>query len=253
MDVKSAIAYEGIKLFMGVPISLYFQMKCEGEDNVPKEGPALIVSNHRSMIDPIALGNCIERPLNFAAAAFAFKMPVIRDLFALTGAFPLDTTGGHGSIEGLRNAIDLLEAGELVGIFPEGEDAIVDANRSQRILSFKTGFVRIAIEAKAPIVPVALAAGEERRLPTIPPALVKIFAPHLKAPEGVSYIVYRRLKVRIGQPVDLSPYYGRPITKEMIDKISGKIRRIIVALYDNENREKLLTGTKPFDFEKDKL
>jgi len=59
--------------------------------------------------------------------------------------------------------------------------------------------------------------------------------------------------VRIGRPLDLSGYFDQDMTKEEIDQISGKVRRIIIKLYDGEDRERFVTGELPFDIAYDRV
>jgi hypothetical protein len=56
---------------------------------------------------------------------------------------------------------------------------------------------------------------------------------------------------RVGRPIDLSVFYEEEYTKALIDRIAGRIRRIVIKLYDGEDLDKFLTGEKPFDFELD--
>ncbi|MBU4302597.1 MAG: hypothetical protein KKE56_07560, partial [Actinobacteria bacterium] len=57
---------------------------------------------------------------------------------------------------------------------------------------------------------------------------------------------------RIGKPIDLSPYYDETMSKSLIDHIAGKIKRIVIKLYDGEELDRFLTGETPFDFVTDK-
>jgi 1-acyl-sn-glycerol-3-phosphate acyltransferase len=71
------------------------------------------------------------------------------------------------------------------------------------------------------------------------------------AKEGIRFISYKGITCRIGCPIDLSPFYDEDYTKALMDRIAGRIRRIVIKLYDGEDLDKYLTGEKPFDFETD--
>jgi 1-acyl-sn-glycerol-3-phosphate acyltransferase len=253
MDLKQCLFYESVRFFAGPFISLHTRLQSEGAENVPPEGGVLLVSNHRSLEDPFLIALSVDRYINFAAASFAFYFPVLRDLIHLMGIFPLSISGGRESRKSLARALELLQAGEAVGIFPEGIHAISAPDKVDRITVFRTGFVRLAIEARVPVVPVAVVGLEERKLPRVPGWLAQPFVGNDAVREGVSWIYYRRARVRVGVPLDLSPFYEEPLTKELIDRISGKVRRVIIKLYNGEDKGRFLYGTRPFDLARDRV
>ena len=254
MNVYQLLVYNASIITLGPVVRRLLKMKCEGAENVPDEGGALIVANHRNpILDPMSVALNVERPINFVAASVAFKLPVVSQLFRAWGALPLDVFGGSKSAEGMKVAVDLLRDGELVGVFPEGVHTIAHLKSVAKIRTFRTGFARIALTAKVPIVPAAVIGTGERNLPRIPPALVKPFFDHPEFQRGVQWTYYKRVRVRIGRPIDLSGYYDEEMTKALIDQISGKVRRVIIKLYDGEDLDRFLTGEKPFDIVTDRV
>jgi 1-acyl-sn-glycerol-3-phosphate acyltransferase len=254
LDVYQALTYETVRLTIGPLVSAMLRLKGEGEDNIPAEGGALIVINHRNpILDPMCVALRSERIINFVAASVAFGLPVVSQLFKGVGAMPLDVFGGEKSKEGLDHVVQMVQDGELVGVFPEGVHTIAHLHSVSKIRTFRTGFARIALQAKVPIIPVAVIGTGERNLPTIPPSLVKPFFDHPEFQKGVQWTYYKRAFVRIGRPLDLSGYFDQDMTKEEIDQISGKVRRIIIKLYDGEDRERFVTGELPFDIAYDRV
>lgn len=238
----------------GPMVRLMLRMKGEGRDNVPREGGALIVSNHRNpVIDPTSVALNVERPINFVAASVAFALPGVSQLFRALGAMPLDVFGGEKSKEGLEHAVQLLSDGDLVGVFPEGVHTIAHLHSVAKIRNFRTGFVRIALEARVPMIPVAVIGQGERYLPNIPASLVKPFFDHPEFQSGVQWSYYKRVLVRVGRPLDLSGLYDEEMSKQLIDQISGKVRRVIIKLYDGEDLDRFLTGESPFDIVYDRV
>ena len=69
----------------------------------------------------------------------------------------------------------------------------------------------------------------------------------------MKWTYYKRVRVKIGKPIDLSGYYDQELTKELIDRVSGKVRRIIIKLYDGEDLDRFLTGETPFDIFTDRV
>lgn len=254
MNVYQCLLYESLRGIIGPPASLLLKLKCEGTDNVPRRGGALIVGNHRNpVLDPISIARDVDRPINFVAASVAFKLPVVSQLFRGVGAMPMDVFGGRKSQDDMNQAVRMLEEGELVGVFPEGIHTIARLNSVSKIHSFRTGFVRIALRARVPLVPVAVIGLGERYLPRIPRSLVRPFFDHPDFKDGVRWSYYKRVHVRIGRPIELGAYLDQPVTKALIDEISGKLRRVIIKLYDGEDLDRFLTGETPFDIYRDRV
>lgn len=253
MEASQYLFYESFKFFVGPWISLLTGLQSEGQENIPEDGCAMLISNHRSLLDPILIGHCIKRPIRFAAASYGWMVPIVKHFFEGMGYFPINIAGGRESRLGLAKAYQLLREGELVGIFPEGIEAMALPDKVNRIMAFKTGFVRVAVDAKARIVPVAVKGIEERKLPKIPGALVNPYVKSDLMTGGVELLVYRKARVIIGTPIKLEEYYDMPITKETIDRISGKLRRIVMKLYDGEDLDRFLYGRKEFNIRKDRV
>jgi len=128
----------------------YFsRWKVEGVENIPKEGPVIIVSNHVSYWDPIVLGVAIPRRLHFMAKAELFKIPVLAQIVKSLGAFPVDRKKSDRAA--LRSAMEILDRGDVLGMFPEGTRI-----RDRELGEFKMGAAMLAAKASAPLIPVAL-------------------------------------------------------------------------------------------------
>jgi 1-acyl-sn-glycerol-3-phosphate acyltransferase len=253
MDIKNMLFYEAARLVIGPVADWHYHINVEGQENVPEAGAALVVSNHRSILDPVVVGYSVDRYINFAAASYTFKMPIVKQLYSWAGAFPLSIYGGSESDRNINRAGNLLANGELVGLFPEGVQSFFNPHRVTKIATFKTGFAKLALESKVPIIPCTVIAEEERELPKIPGFLVSAYVKLDDASEGIRFITYRDVTCRIGRPIDLSPYFDEDPTKALIDRIAGRIRRIIIKLYDGEDLDRFLTGDKKFDFVRDKV
>jgi 1-acyl-sn-glycerol-3-phosphate acyltransferase len=134
-------------------IHTVYRLEKKGLDNIPEEGPAVIVANHVSFVDALVILAASPRPIRFVMDHNIFKVPVLSFVFRTGKAIPIASAKEN---EALLNAAyeDIaraLEQGELVGIFPEGR--ITDTGE---LYPFKGGIKRIIDRTPVPVVPVAL-------------------------------------------------------------------------------------------------
>ncbi|GAB3947160.1 lysophospholipid acyltransferase family protein [Corynebacterium tapiri] len=131
-------------------------MTVVGAEHIPAEGPALIASNHTNYYDFIFAGVPAylrgKRLVRFMAKKEVFEVPVVGALMRAMKHVSVDRSAGKSSIS---DAISHLNAGELVGIFPEAT-----ISRSFELKDFKTGAVRIATEAGVPLIPLVTWGGQ---------------------------------------------------------------------------------------------
>ena len=142
-----------LRLIMWVLIHTIYRVREEGLDNVPLEGPAVIVCNHVSYVDALVIGAKLRRPSRFVMHKHIFKVPGLGLLFRAYKAIPI--ASGKTDPETLAAAMDQvakeLEAGQLVSIFPEGHlthDGEIDV--------FRSGIEKIIARTPVPVVPIAL-------------------------------------------------------------------------------------------------
>lgn len=117
---------------------------------LPEQGPAIVVANHVSGLDPFLLISCSKRPLRFLIASEEYRRPVLHWLFKAAGCIPVDRTGRPE--QALRQALRALERGEVVALFPHGKIHL-DSDPPRRI---KGGVVRLAKWSDAIIFPVRI-------------------------------------------------------------------------------------------------
>jgi 1-acyl-sn-glycerol-3-phosphate acyltransferase len=149
-DWLSYLLYEVVYWSSMALMTLGFSLRSEGRQRVPRSGPALLIANHQSYLDPVLLGLCSRRHLCFLARKTLFKNPVFAWLIRTLGAVPIDQEGVGK--EGIRTILDQLRAGKAVVIFPEGTrtpDGVMHPLRPGIHLLIK--------RTEAPIVPVGLA------------------------------------------------------------------------------------------------
>src|SRR5262249_55912329 len=99
--------------------TLGFSLRTEGGAHAPRSGPALVVANHQSFLDPVAVGLAFPRPLIYLARKSLFRNPIFSWLIRSLNAVPIDQEG-IGK-EGIRTILAQLNLGKAVLVFPEGE------------------------------------------------------------------------------------------------------------------------------------
>ncbi len=142
-----------MRLVVWVLINTFYRIKTKGLENIPDDGPAVVVCNHVSFVDALILGGSIRRPVRFVMYHKIFKMPVLSFIFRNAKAIPI--APAKEDKEMMERAFDEiareLEEGNVVGIFPEG--AITHDGQMD---SFRGGIERVIARTPVPVVPMAL-------------------------------------------------------------------------------------------------
>jgi 1-acyl-sn-glycerol-3-phosphate acyltransferase len=150
-----------------------YRVKKTGLDNIPDDGPALIVCNHVSYVDALVISAACRRPIRWVMDYGIFRVPLLSFFFRTARAIPI--AGARDNPEVLARAYDAiadaLARGELVGIFPEGR-----LTSNGEIGEFRGGVSKIVARTPVPVVPMALSglwqslfarnAGKLKRAPT---------------------------------------------------------------------------------------
>ena len=134
--------------------SLGFSFRSRGFRNMPRSGPVLILANHESYLDPLAVGLAVRRRIWYLARKPLFQPPVLGPFLKSVGCVPVDQQGV--AKEGLRTCIDLLQAGKPLLVFPEGR-----RTADGEMQEFKAGIALVLKRAPVPIVPVGIAGAFE--------------------------------------------------------------------------------------------
>ena len=163
----------------------------EGLDNVPSHGPAILVSNHRSYFDPVALAFAFartHRPVRFLGKREVFDAPVVGSLARAIGGIPVDrATGSDAPLEAAAVA---LGAGELVMILPQGTIPRGPAFFEPE-LKGRWGAAKLAAMTKVPVIPIGLWGTE------------KVWPRNERVPKVWNVTSPPRVTVTVGEPVEL--------------------------------------------------
>ena len=146
----SLALYHAFKWSVVSPVlHAYLRGRVYGTENVPQEGPLLVVSNHASDFDPPILSCCVQRPVAYMAKEELFRVPILKQAITLYGAYPVKR--GAADRTAIRSAIECLQAGWAVGVFLQGT-----RTPDARIPDPKLGAALIAAKVKVPLLPVSL-------------------------------------------------------------------------------------------------
>jgi len=127
---------------------LFFRLKITGQKNIPQDGPFIIVANHSSLLDPVILGVSVRPKVIFVAAAYLFKIGWLGYLLRKANSIAVQ---GENDISSLKRALKILQAGGVLGIFPEG-----GVDRQKNNLPIKAGAAFLATRVGVPIVPIKI-------------------------------------------------------------------------------------------------
>ncbi len=181
------------------------RMRVTGRENVPATGPVILASNHLSFIDSMVIPLSAPRRVHYLAKAEYFTGTGVggwltRTLFTALGAMPVQRQTSRAAQEALDTALGVLRRGEGFGIYPEGT-----RSPDGRLYKGKTGLARMALEARVPVIPVAMFDTDK-----VNPIGSKMWKPH-------------KVRIKIGKPLDFSRYYGlagdRFVERSMADEI----------------------------------
>ena len=202
--------YALVKAVVVPTFRLYFRMRVQGEEHVPREGAAIIAPNHKSFWDSFFIAVGVRRHLRFMGKSELFEGRRARLLIRL-GAFPVRR--GQSDEEALETARVILRQGGLLALFPEG----TRVRDPDQLGHPRRGAGRLALESGAPLVPAAITGTDRLFLGPVPkPKRVQVaFSPPIPVselaatPDAAGELVegtlwpevetsYRRLRARPG-------------------------------------------------------
>jgi 1-acyl-sn-glycerol-3-phosphate acyltransferase len=194
----------------------------EGVEHVPRTGPAILASNHLSFADHFFLPALLDRPVFFLGKSDYFS-GWKRYFFEGVGVMPVHRQGGDAGEASLRKGAEILRAGRLLGIYPEGT-----RSPDGKLYRGKTGPVRLALRTGAPVVPVAMIGTFE----VMPP--------------GSSRPRLGRVGARFGRPLDFSRYAGREndrlVLRSATDELMYELMLLSGQEYVDEYAAKVKSG-----------
>jgi len=207
---RAPALYRAIHSVLPPVLSALYRPQVEGVEHIPEAGPAILASNHLSFLDHFVLPSYVERPIWFLGKSDYFS-GWQRWFFEGLGVMPVARQGGEAGEASLRKGQEILEAGKLLGIYPEGT-----RSHDGRLYRGKTGPARLALRTGVPVIPVAMVGTFE----VLPP--------------GATIPRLRRLGVRIGAPLDFRRYAGRENDRFVLRSITDEVMYELMLLSGQE-------------------
>ena len=183
---RSPAVYQFVIAVLATSIRSFTDVRFHGLSRIPRYGPVIVVSNHISNLDPIFMVQAARRPIHFLSKKENFEKPLKRLLMTSTGQ--IETFRETGARDALARAVDVLDAGLALGIYPEG-------TRSRKreppyLQKGKTGVARLA--ARFPNVPIV--------------PMVMIGTHNMMSPGSKMVRLWKRVEVRIDEPINFAQW-----------------------------------------------
>ncbi|MGO4594156.1 lysophospholipid acyltransferase family protein [Leifsonia sp. 2TAF2] len=207
-----------------VPIgSLLARFRIVDGDKLPRTGAFVLTPNHYSEIDPVMVGMVawkLGRLPRFLAKESLFKVPVVGWFLRRSGQVPVSRGGSARGSAPLEAARSIVEEGRIVVIYPEGS---LTRDPDMWPMRGKTGAARMALENDLPVIPMAHWGTQQ------------VMARYAKK---ISWFPRKTVDVKIGDPVDLSAFRGRPLDNATLTEATAVIMDAISALLEDLRGEK---------------
>ncbi len=203
------IAFNIVWIIGYITVKFLFRVKVEGVDNIPNEGSYLLVANHQSYIDPVAVHTVSRRQLNYLIDAewyYDWRWKWFYDLF---GCIPIEER--KANIKAIERAIHIILKGEPLVIFPEG-----GISRDGKLRNWLPGVGLIALKTGVPIIPVLIKGTRD------------------VLPFNRSYPRIRPVNVYAGKPIVLEPIEGI-VPRDEINKATNHIKQALLQLAEEKN------------------
>ena len=225
--------YQLSRVVAGPILHAFGRPRATGLENIPASGPALLASNHLSIIDSVYLPLMLSRPVVFPAKAeyFTAKGPVGRLWAAYlrsTNQLAMNRDDTRSATATLEAAAEILRAGELFGFYPEGT-----RSPDGRLYRGRSGLGWLVLNTGAPVIPIAMS-GTRRMMP---PG---------KLPRPA------KIEIKIGKPMEFGHLAGDPpgrarrtIADEVMHAIADLSGQEYVHEYASDVKEKLAQAGRP--------
>ncbi len=182
---------------------VFFFIRFDGSENIPRNKACILMGNHQCLLDPITLALCAwDREIRFMGKKELFDIPVLGRIFTLAHGFPVDR--GNMDMSAMRTAIDVIREGHTLGIFPEGT-----RSRGPQMRPLLGGASLIALRSGCPVIPVYI--------------------------DG-NYRLFHPIRVTIGSPIKTEDILSGRINKDACEKLTTRMENSFAELSGGRSR-----------------
>lgn len=194
--------YSFLQVVLPVFFFPFMKLEIKGANNIPTQGPVVVISNHTSNWDPLILGVYLPRKLCFMAKEELFKIFFLGSIFRNLGAIPVKR--GAADRNAIRQSIKILGEGKVLAMFPEGT-----RSKTGEVRDFQPGAAMIAYKGKATIVPVGL-----------------------KNTRSIGKSLFKKVTINIGEPLE-NIVSDEKLTGEKLEETSKLLQNKVIELVEN--------------------
>lgn len=141
--------YKISRAFVSIYLKLFYKWKIYGAENIPNNGPVILIANHISNFDPVVVICSIDRQVHYMAKEELFKVPILGKLLSIYGTFPIKRGGNDR--KAIKTGLEILKNGKILGIFPEGT-----RSKTGEMGKGLPGAALFALKSDAIVVPIGI-------------------------------------------------------------------------------------------------
>jgi len=205
-------------------VRMFHDLRVRTPCRLPRHGPAIIVSNHISGLDPVLIQAVCPRPIRWMMAREYYQQKSLKWMLDQVGIIPVDRSGRD--MAATRAALAALRDGYILGVFPEGK-----IETSRELLPFQNGIVLLATKSGAPIHPVYVE-GSQRGKDMLP-----------------AYLFPQSVSLRFGLPLTLDrsqvKSQGLPNAAAQVQNAVNSLRRAELDCLKNQRYFNVLPAESP--------
>lgn len=184
---EGSLFYSFIVVILRFLGRILYRIEIIGDENIPDGGRIIVAANHKSFLDPIFMMIAMnKRRIIPVAKKELFDVFLLKNILKKLGVIPIDRS--NPSITTIKTIINEIKKENILGIFPEGT-----RSKKDEFLPAKPGVALFALKTKATVVPMSIV---------------------------TSYRVFSKVRIVIGNPIDMDEYYNRRVEKEEYIKIA---------------------------------
>lgn len=197
MNVEKTWLYTLVRIIFRFVFTCIIRLKVHGADNFLEDQNCILLSNHISALDPIAIAYAYKHnEIHYFGKDSLFKYKWIAAILRKLHAFPVKR--GETDMKAMRTAMQVLKDGHVLGVFPEGH-----RRNGEELQPLETGVVVMALKGRVPVIPIMI--------------------------QG-QYRLFHRVNIVIGAPIILESYWAQTVSTEMLEEVKQLLMDALLSL-----------------------